>query len=156
MTALLTDAVHAQIGQRVTYVAPEALGRAAIRFFVLAIGADPERWVDDAPPTLICETNQITGKMETDANSFLGHMWALALPVDCEMIRGGNDYEFGRPARYDDVVTTTVELVDAVERRASDDTPLLVVTSRATYHAGDGSWLATNTETLLFRERRVS
>lgn len=153
MTTLLTDAVRAQVGQRVTYEAPEALGRASIRFFVLAIGADPARWVDEAPPTLICETNQLTGKMEADGNSFLGHTWELPLPVDCEMIRGGNDYAFGRAARHDDVITTTLELADAVERRGSDDQPLLFVTSRATYHADDGSWLATNTETLIYRER---
>lgn len=156
MTTLLTDAVRAKIGQRVVYQAPEALGHASIRFFVLAIGADPERWVDEAPPTLICETNQLTGTMKADANSFLGHTWDLALPVDCEMLRGGNDYEFGRPARHDDVITTTLELVDAVERRGADKTPLLFVTSRATYRAADGAWLATNTETLIYRQRVAS
>ena len=156
MTSLLTEAVRAEIGRRVTYRAPEALGRAAIRFFAMAIGADPQRWVDEAPPTLICETNQITGKIQADANAFLGHMWELPLPVDCEMMRGGNDYEFGRPARHDDLITSEFELVDAVERNSADGSPLLVVTSRATYRADDGDWLATNTETLLFRPRVAS
>jgi hypothetical protein len=153
VTTLLTDAVRSWIGRRVTYHAPEVLGRASIRVFAIAIGADPTRWVEEAPPTLICETNQITGKTEADSNAFLGHRWELPLPVDCEMIRGGNDYQFGRLARHDDVITTEVELVDAVERRAKDQSPLLFVTSRQIYHADDGSWLATNTETLIFRPR---
>ncbi len=154
MTKLLTEAVRAKVGQRVRYRAPEALGRASIRFYALAIGADPTRWIDEAPPTLICETNQISGRMEVDANAFLGHMWDLPLPVDCEMIRGGNEYQFGRPARHDDIITSDLELLGAEERRGADGTPLLVVTARATYRAADGAWLATNTETLLYRPRQ--
>ena len=40
MSALLSDAVRAQIGARVRYRAPEVLGRASIRHFAMAIGAD--------------------------------------------------------------------------------------------------------------------
>ena len=67
------------------------------------------------------------------------------------MIRGGNDYRFGRPVRPDDDIITTWELVDAVERIGTDGGPLHVVTARATYTADDGEWLASNTETLIYR-----
>ena len=118
---------------------------------LMAVGADPSRWKDEAPPTLVCETNQLTGNAEPDADAYLGHAWDLPLPVPCHMIRGGNDYRFGRPVRPDDVITTTWELVDAVERIGTGGRPLLLVTARATYTADDGEWLATNTETLIYR-----
>ena len=151
MTLLLTDAIRAMIGRTFSYRAPEELGRASIRYFALAVGADPSRWKDEAPPTLVCETNQLTGNAEPDADAYLGHAWDLPLPVPCHMIRGGNDYRFGRPVRPDDVITTTWELVDAVERIGTGGRPLLLVTARATYTADDGEWLATNTETLIYR-----
>ena len=156
MTSLLTDALRAMIGSSVRYRAPDPLSRASIRYFATAIGSDPERWRTSAPPTLICETTQLCGRTAPDDCAYLGHSWQLPLPVECEMIRGGNDYRFGRPVRPDDIVTTDYELVDAVEREAQDGTPLLLVTSRATYTAEDGEWLATNTETLIYRPRNAS
>ena len=70
MGRLLTDAVRSQIGREASYTAPEELGRAAIRYFALAIGDDNPLRTDVeharsagyadvvAPPTLICESNQ--------------------------------------------------------------------------------------------------
>ncbi len=133
------------------YQAPEALSHASIRYFALAIGADPDRWTEAAPPTLICETNQLTGNSRADTNAYLGHTWELPFPVPCVMIRGGNDYRFGRPVRPGDRIQTTWTLVDAVEREGGGGTPLLFVTARADYTAEDGEWLASNTETLIFR-----
>ena len=150
MTSLLTDEVRAALNTTVTYVAPEPLSRASIRYFALAIGADPGRWRDDAPPTLICETAQLTGRAVPDANSYLGHVWELPLPVPCAMFRGGNDYRFDRPARFDDVITTTWTLTDATERRDRAGNPLLLVTAEARYSADDEP-IATNVETMIFR-----
>jgi hypothetical protein len=156
VTTLLNDAVRDMIGSRVHYRAPDPLSHASSRYFAAAIGSDPARWRSSAPPTLICETNQLTGNATADDNAYLGHSWALPLPLDCEMIRGGNDYRFGRPARPDDIVNTEYQLLDAVEREGKDGTPLLFVTSQATYRAEDGEWLATNTETLIYRARSAS
>ncbi len=150
MTQLLTEEVRAMLGTSVTYVAPEPLSRASIRYFALAIGADPERWRDEAPPTLICETAQLTGRSAPDGNSYLGHTWELPLPLPCAMFRGGNDYQFLRPARFDDVISTTWTLVDATERRDREGDPLLFVTAEAAYTAND-DLLATNAETMIFR-----
>ncbi len=150
MTQLLTPDVRAALGSTHTYVAPEPLSRASIRYFALAIGADPGRWADEAPPTLICETAQLTGRAVPDRNSYLGHTWELPLPVPCTMFRGGNDYGFERPARFDDVITTAWTLTDATGRRDRAGGALLLVTAEARYTAGD-ELLATNIETMIFR-----
>ena len=150
MTQLLTPDVRAALGSTYTYAAPEPLSRASIRYFALAIGADPGRWTDEAPPTLICETAQLTGRAVPDGNSYLGHTWELPLPVPCAMFRGGNDYRFERPARFDDVITTTWTLTDATERLDRAGGSLLLVTAEARYSVGD-ELLATNTETMIFR-----
>ncbi len=150
MSQLLTEEVREALGSTVTYTAPEPLSRASIRYFALAIGADAARWRDEAPPTLICETAQLTGRAVPDRNSYLGHVWELPLPVRCAMFRGGNDYRFDRPARFDDVIETTWTLTDATERRDRDGDPLLVVTAEAVYSVG-GDRLATNAETMIFR-----
>lgn len=150
MTQLLTPDVRAALGSTYSYVAPERLSRASIRYFALAIGADSGRWTDEAPPTLICETAQLTGRAAPDGNSYLGHTWELPLPVPCAMFRGGNDYRFERPARFDDVITTTWTLTDAAERRDRAGGSLLLVTAEARYTAGD-DLLATNSETMIFR-----
>lgn len=153
MAQLLTPEVRAALGSTVSYVAPEPLSRASIRYFALAIGADPQRWRDEAPPTLICETAQLTGRAVPDGNSYLGHTWELPLPVPCAMFRGGNDYRFDRPARFDDVIETTWTLTDATERRDRSGGSLLLVTAEARYTAGE-DLLATNTETMIFRPIR--
>ena len=150
MALLLTPDVRAALGSTHTYVAPEPLSRASIRYFALAIGADPQRWRDEAPPTLICETAQLTGRAVPDRNSYLGHTWELPLPVPCAMFRGGNDYRFDRPARFDDVIETAWTLTDATERLDRDGHPLLLVTAEATYSAA-GERLATNAESMIFR-----
>ncbi|WP_420444543.1 hypothetical protein [Candidatus Poriferisodalis sp.] len=150
MTQLLTEEVRAMLGTSVTYVAPEQLSRASIRYFALAIGADPERWRDEAPPTLICESAQLTGRSAPDGDSYLGHTWELPLPQPCAMFRGGNDYQFFRPARFDDVIRTSWTLVDATQRRDRAGEPLLFVTAEAAYTAND-DLLATNAETMIFR-----
>ena len=150
MSQLLTEEVRAALGSTVTYTAPEPLSRASIRYFALAIGADAARWRDEAPPTLICETAQLTGRAVPDRDSYLGHVWELPLPVQCAMFRGGNDYRFDRPARFDDVIDTTWTLSDATERRDGHGDPLLVVTAEAVYSVG-GDRLATNAETMIFR-----
>ena len=59
-----------------------------------------------APPTLVCETNQIF-QNPPDGNGYIGHNWPLPLPSN-RFIRGGNEYEFHQPVRADDRITVTV------------------------------------------------
>lgn len=148
---LLTDEVLACVGMTAVYTAPEELSSASIRVFALAVGSDPDRWTDAAPPTLIFETCQLTGRSERDASGYLGHGWQLPLPVPCTMIRGGNDYRITRPARPDDVITTSWELSKIVERHDAQGVPMLIVTALASYTTVGGQEIATNTETLIYR-----
>ncbi|MGY9072854.1 MAG: FAS1-like dehydratase domain-containing protein [Acidimicrobiales bacterium] len=148
---LLTDGVRECVGMTASYTAPEQLSSASIRAFALALGSDPGRWTDVAPPTLIFETCQLTGLSERDASGYLGHNWELPLPVPCTMIRGGNDYRVTRPARPDDVITTSWELTGISERLDAEGAPLLIVSVEATYSGADGAEIAVNTETLIYR-----
>ncbi len=159
---LLTDELRSRIGETVSYTAPEPLGRAAIRYFALAIGDDNPLWTDRsfardhgyddvvAPPTLLAETNQyMTGRR--DADGYLGHSWHLTVP-DTRLVRGGNSYEFEKAAGPDTVVTATWRISEITERRTSGGLAMLVVTSQASYSDQHGDLLLTNTETLIVTE----
>lgn len=160
MSALLTDEIKAWIGREAAYEAPEELGRAAIRYFALAVGDDNPLYLDDeyarghgydgviAPPTLVCETNQFIGGRPSEA--YIGHSWDLPL-TGCRMIRGGNDYAFFRRVRPDDRVKVTWRLESIVERASSAGAAMLVVTSVARYADEKGELLATNTETIIYQ-----
>ena len=158
---LLTKDVKACIGREVVYTAPEEIGRAAIRYFALAIGDDnplytnPEyaraNGYDDviAPPTFVCESNQYMSGVR-DAHGYAGHTWEIPAN-DCRMLRGGNEYELHAPVYPRYRITATWRLKDIVERTMKDGTPMLIVTSEATYTNQDGTLLAVNRETLIYR-----
>ncbi len=147
----LTDELRGCVGRTASYTAPEPLGAGSLRYYALAIGADPGRWVDEAPPTLIFDTCQLTGRSDPDGAGYLGHAWELPLPVPCALIRGGNDYELYRPARADDVITTQWTLSSIDERTGGDGAPFLVATAEARYSDATGDPIATNTETNILR-----
>ena len=159
MTPLLTEELRARIGEVRSYVAPEELGRAAIRYFARAVGDDNPLYTDDdyarragyegviAPPTLVCETAQYAD-LPRDPEGYAGHGWGLDVP-GTRTVRGGNAYAFSRPVRPDDVVTATWRIADMTERATRDGRPMLVVTSEAHYVNQHGDLLATNTETIV-------
>lgn len=158
---LLTDEIKAWIGREAVYEAPEELGRAAIRYFALAIGDENPLYFDDeyarangydgviAPPTLVCETNQFIASGRP-GSAYIGHSWDLPV-TGCRLIRGGNDYEFFRPVRPEDRVTVRWRLVDITERTTSKGVPMLVIVSEATYTDEKGEQLAKNTETIIYQ-----
>jgi acyl dehydratase len=155
---LLTDEVRAWIGRTVAYTAPEPLGRAAIRYYAVAVGDRNPLYFDDelarahgydgvvAPPTLIFDTTQYVDA-DPDEHGYPGHAWGLDVS-GATMLRGGNAYELHQPVRPDDVITATWTLTDIVERGGRR--PMLVVTSEARYTNQHGELLATNRETLLY------
>lgn len=150
---LVTDEVEACIGTTVSYEALEELDAGAIRYFAAAIGSDPARWAQEAPPTLVCETNQLTGRSEPDSNGYLGHTWDLPFPVPVDLIRGGNDYHFHHPVRPGHRILTTWTLTSVEERGIDSSHRLAVATAEAAYRLPDGDLMATNTETLLYLPR---
>jgi acyl dehydratase len=159
LSELLTDEVKAWVGREVSYTAPDELGRAAIRYFALAIGDENPLYHDDdfakasgrpsviAPPTLVCET----GQYMTGSRDAIGHTWNL--PVQgVRMIRGGNEYEFVRPVVPDDVITASWRIEDIKERTTSAGLPMLIVDSKASYTNQKGDLLAINLETLIYQK----
>ena len=90
--SLLTPELRALVGRETSYTAPEELGRAAMRYFALAIGDHNPLYTDQefarahgypdviAPPTLICETNQYAGLLP-DPDGYAGHSWHLDVPA---------------------------------------------------------------------------
>lgn len=158
---LLTDEVRAWVGREAVYEAPEELGRAAIRYFALAVGDENPLYTDDeyarahgyqgviAPPTLVCETNQFV-RGARDGEGYIGHRWDLPVP-GCRMLRGGNEYEFFRPVLPTDRLRVRWRISGIVERTTSKGVPMLVVTSEAAFTNQDGEPLATNRETLIFQ-----
>lgn len=160
MTGLLTDEIRRLKGRTAVYTAPEPLGRAALRYFALAVRDHNPLYTDAAyarehgfrdvvaPPTLICETNQYAG-LPRDDDGFAGHSWEIDVP-GTRLVRGGNEYTFGRPVHPDDVITATWTITDIAERTGGGGAPMLIVTSTATYTDQRGEWLATNVETLIY------
>jgi len=161
MTSLLTDELRSWIGREATYTAPDELGAAAIRYFALALGDDNPLYHDEtlagrtqhggiiAPPTLVCETNQIY-RQAPDENGYIGHSWALPLATQ-RFIRGGNEYEFHQPVRAGDRITVTWRIVDIYERDTRKGGALLFVVSEARYTNQRDELLAVNRETNIYQ-----
>ena len=158
METLLTPELKAWIGREVVYEAPDEIGRAAIRYFAMALGdRNPLYWDEDfasktrhggiiAPPTFVCETCQYS-TLDMDEYGYIGHQWKLPLP-NTRLIRAGNDYEFFRPLRPSHRLTVRWRIEDMYER----DTRVgrvLVVISEARYWNQDGELLAVHHETMM-------
>lgn len=152
------DALKAWIGREAVYEAPEALGQASIRYFALALEDDNPAYREPgtadfggiiAPPTLVCETNQFYGQA-ADAHGYFGHAWPLPLD-DLNFVRGANDYTFHAPVRPEDRITVTWRILDIFERETRQGGPRLFVVSEARYTNQEGTLLAVNRETNVYR-----
>ena len=159
--SLLSEELRAMIGRQIHYPAREALGRASIRYFAIAIDDDNPVYRDAAyaraaghadviaPPTLICETCQ-TADRQPDADGYIGHDWHL--PVgNSRLIRAGNDYSFERPVLASDWISATWTLESIVEKPSSRGGTQLFVQSVARYTDAEGKLVATNRETLVIQ-----
>jgi acyl dehydratase len=158
--ALLTDEVRGMVGREVVYTAPEELGRAAIRYFALAVGDHNPRYTDDdaaraagydgvvAPPTLVCETNQYAGRPR-NTDGYAGHEWGIEIP-GTRLVRGGNSYVFHRPVRPADVLRVTWRIDDITEKENRQGQAMVIVTSTARYVNQHGDLLTENEETLVY------
>lgn len=154
------DRVADLVGTEVVYTSPDPIGAAAIRYFATAIGATNPVYTDReaaraaghpdivAPPTMLAETNQYVTGRETDAHGYRGHLWDVGF-TGTRLVRGGNAYEFGVPATPDTVVTATWRITAAEQKTGRDGTPMLFLTSEATYTDQDGRVLLVDTETII-------
>jgi acyl dehydratase len=140
MSTRITDELRSWIGREATYTAPEEFGAAAFR--------RTRHGGVIAPPTFVCETNQIV-RHPPDENGYIGHSWPLPLP-STRFIRGGNEYEFIQPVRPDDLVTVTWKIVDIYEREARKHGMLVFVVSEGRYVNQRCELLAINRETNIY------
>lgn len=159
---LLTDELRAWVGREAAYTAPEELGRASIRYYALALGDENPLYRDEefargsrfggivAPPTLICETNQLY-PARAAGQGYIGHLWELPLPIPCRLLRGGNQYEFLQPVRPDDRLSVTWRLVELREQPTRSRGLVLLVVSEARYHNQRREPLAVNRETVIYQ-----
>jgi|SRR5581483_4782 len=160
MKTRITDDLKAWIGREVTYTAPEEIGRASIRYFALALRDDNPIYSDPefakrtrhgdiiAPPTFVCETNQIINQ-PLDENGYIGHHWPLPLSSS-RFIRGGNEYELFRPVRASDRVKVSWKILDIYERQTRKLGTLIFVVSEARYVNQHDELLAINRETNIY------
>lgn len=159
--SLLTDELRAMIGMSVHYPAREALGRASIRYFAIAIDDDNPLYRDlayaqaaghadvIAPPTLICETCQSADR-QPGKEGYFGHEWHLPVP-NSRLIRAGNEYSFERPVLASDWISVTWTLEQITEKSSSRGGTQLFVESVARYTDSAGLLVATNRETLVIQ-----
>jgi acyl dehydratase len=160
MSTLLNDELRALVGRTATYTAPDALSRSSIRYFATAVGDHNPVYTDDvaaraagydgvvAPPTLVCETNQVVNNPRDD-DGFPGHEWGIELP-GTRLVRGGNDYTFHQPVSPDDVLTVVWEITDLTERTTGSGQAMLIVTSVGRFTNQRGELLVENEETLIY------
>ena len=146
------------VGTEMTVTAQEAVGRAFIRQFALAIEDDNPLYHDEeyargthyggivAPLTYICETWQyLVGDLDETG-------WParrIRLPVGTE-IRGGNEYEFFQPFRPDDILTARWKVVDVYQKQGRTGSLIFLVYD-ITYTNQRGERLAVNREWLVYQ-----
>jgi acyl dehydratase len=157
----LTPAVKALEGREDVIVGREAIGKGTVRRFAKAIGdPNPLYWDDEyarksryrgviAPPTLIFELNHnIGGEISAEDGSSLDQV-RLPSPPEWFLIRGGNEYEFVRPARPGDRVVVRRKIAEIYEKKGKTG-PLVFVICEMTYSNHKGQVLGNNKETLIF------
>jgi len=160
MISRITKELRDCIGREASYTAPDELGRASFRYFAMALTDSNPVYFDDvfarqtrhggiiAPPTFVCETNQIFQQPPNDAG-YIGHNWDLPM-TGSRFIRGSNDYEFFQPVRPDDRISVTWKIVDIYERETRKLGVLIFVVSEARYTNQRNELLAINCETNIY------
>lgn len=156
----LTPVIKAMIGREDSFTSREEIGLATIKRFAKAIGDPNPLYCDEeyaresrfkeiiAPPTLIFELNHNLGGDVAEEDG--GYTDKVSLPPPFDMvIRGGNEYEFLRPCRVSDRITTRRKIAQIYEKKGKRS-PLIFVICEISYFNQRGEVLAINRETLIF------
>ena len=152
------EQLKAMIGKEMVVTAPEEVGRASIRAFAQANGDMNPLYFDEgfvrgtrhggiiAPPTFVCESMQyLVGEVDETG----GPARRFLLPIGME-VRGGNDYEFFRPVRPDDVITARWKVTNVYEKQGRTGR-LYFLEYDITYANQRDELLTVNHEWLVFR-----
>lgn len=157
---LVTPELLQHVGRTATFVAPEEIGAASIRYFALALDDTNPLYFDRAfaastrygdivaPPTFVCDSVQYANEKPNE-DGYIGPQWELPLPP-CRAIRGGHDYEFFVAARPSDRLTVRWTLSDIFQRDTKKRGALVFVVSDIEYRNQAGTLLARNRETLIY------
>ncbi|MBM3926200.1 MAG: MaoC family dehydratase [SAR202 cluster bacterium] len=148
----------ATVGKETGYTAPEEIGRAAFRFYSMAVQDANPIYVNQAaakavglrdvaaPPTLVCETHQLINE---DMNE-QGYPTSMAHDALGGLLRAGNSYEFFQPVHPDDVITVKSKVIK-VSEKASRTNRLIFRDTEISYYNQHGQLLAKNIETMVAR-----
>ena len=159
MSTHITDELKSWIGREATYTAPEELGRASIRYFAMALGDDNPLFCDAAfargsrrhggviaPPTLVCETNQIFQNPPDEQRLYRPQSGRCRCPAAASFAAAMNTNSTSRCGPTI-VITVTWRIVDIYERETSRAGVVIFVVSEARYTNQRGELLAVNRET---------
>ena len=109
--------------------------RGHVRRFAEAVGEDPERWTDAAPPTFL-------RAMLSEPPP------APELAAFPQMLDGGSDWEYGAPVRVGDTITGVTRFTSVNQRTIGvGPAVFLQIETRYTNHRGE--WVATEKNMLI-------
>ena len=159
--SLITPEIQSLLEKEATFTSPDEVGKASIRRFAVAVGDVNPLYLDEeyakkskyggiiAPPTFVCETGQYySDELLEDGKP--KDMQELAPCIKTLAIRGGNEYEFFRPLRPEDVITARSKVIDIYEKTAKTG-KLLFIIRQWTYANHKNEVIATNKETMIYR-----
>ncbi len=150
--------LQATLGVETNYTAPEEIGRAAFRFYSMAVQDTNPLYTSQAaakaaglrdvmaPPTLICETLQFLNEDVDEQGSPKSRPQAAV----GGLLRAGNSYEFIQPIHPDDVITVKSKVTKVYEK-ASSTNRLIFRETEITYYNQHSKLLAKNLETMVAR-----
>lgn len=151
-------------GKTVKFEGRDAVSAVAIKKYAIATDDRNPLYLDEsyatkakyggivAPYTYIFENNHdFYHPLEESGLIGGGHVETFAAPFDM-IIRGGNDYEFFRRLRPDDIVSFT-RTVDSVTLKEGKTAPLVFLVNKYVYTNQKGEMLAINRETFVYTSK---
>lgn len=154
---MLKRDLEAMRGRRWNYTASEPLGRIHSRLYATSLGDSNPLYHDDGfagdsahggvilPPTFIFDTFQpFLGRLEDDG------LFEFCPPYLHGAIRAGNAYEFGAPARPEDIVHLEISVKELRPTKGRSGR-LMFLETELKYANQDGVWLGTNHESIVLR-----
>ena len=155
---LLTPEIKAMLGQETVLIGKEPIDKSSIRRYAQAIlDLNPIYFDEDyaknskhgaiiAPPTYIFDVSHDifadTGKDGRDLTR---------ITIDgLQAIRGGNEYQFKKPAKVGDVINAKRKIIDIYEKEGKTAGSILFIVYDITYTNQKDEVLGISRETMMF------
>lgn len=111
------------------------IDKSMISRFCEAVGEPNSKWQETAPPSFLIPS------------AFLGEIVKTIWPYP-RLVDAGADWEFYKPVRLHDVITTVSELAD-VQDKSGDKGQRILISLKSTYKNQDGETVAESTGRLM-------